>query len=143
MKIITTAFIAIFGVLFSVYTFADTKIDTLLDSNTSWDGSHFSYPQGSPKIIIKKIVIDANKGFKKFHCHITPLAAYIAKGSVEVIKKSGKTRLFKAGEAFTEVTNQWHAGKFSKGTELIVFFASNEKHPLNIYAEDPQAVLCK
>jgi quercetin dioxygenase-like cupin family protein len=144
-KIITIATILISTLTLTLSTsaFAKLKVDTLVDTTTSWDGGSFAYGKGNAKIVVKKIVTDTDKGFKAFHCHITPLVAYVVKGQLEVVKKSGATRVFKAGEVVVEVMNQWHAGKFSKGTELIVFYANSEKYPLNVYAKDSQAHLCK
>ncbi len=142
MKKLTIIFTLILALL-SSNVLAKLTVDTLLDTKTSWDGGDFSYGQGSAKIIIQKITADTYKDFKSFHCHTTPLAAYVVKGKVEVVKKSGESRIFKAGDALVEVMNQWHAGKFNKDTELIVFYANSDQHPLNVYANDPQAYLCQ
>jgi len=138
----------LFAVIFSLLLFtnlslAKLSVETLVSSDKSWDGNSFKYPKGSPKITIKKILVDADKGFKGFHCHIIPLAAYIVKGRLEVVKKSGQVKVFKEGDAFVEVMNVWHAGRFSKGSEIIVFYAGDTKLPFNIYPKDTLSHLCK
>ncbi len=57
-------------------------------------------------------------------------AAYVLKGSVRVVKLSGESKLFNAGDAFIEVMNKWHKGVFVEDTELIAFYAGNKGRAL-------------
>jgi len=109
----------------------------LVNDSKSWDGGVFEYPEGKPKITIQKIDVKTNGKELSLviHCHTMPLAAYVLKGSVKVIKTSGEDRLFKAGDAFIEVVETWHKGTFTEDTELIVFYAGKVGVPLSIKPE--------
>ena len=116
----------------------------LVRESASWDGGAFAYAKGKPEITVQKI--DINTGSDEVslavHCHRIPLAAYVMKGSVSVIKPSGENRLFKAGDAFIEVMDKWHRGVFVEDTELIVFYAGNKNVPLSV-KKDSDASLSK
>ncbi|MEM7027935.1 MAG: cupin domain-containing protein [Pseudomonadota bacterium] len=108
--------------------------EILAKDSVSWDGKEFAYPTGVPEITIKKITIDP--GGKELvlseHCHTFPLAAYVLSGSVHVEEPSGRYHIFRAGNAFIEVMNSWHKGKFTEPTELIAFYAGSVDTPLSI-----------
>ena len=74
-----------------------------------------------------------------------PLSDYVLKGSVTVVTAAGKSRLFKTGEAFIEVSNTWHKGIFNEDTELLVFYAGKKGVPLAVKQGDssPFAKECK
>ena len=120
----------------------------LIKESTSWDGSAFEYAKGKPEITIQKIDIrpEGNKAVSlAIHCHTSPVAAYVLKGSVQVIKPSGEHKLFKEGDAFIEVMNEWHKGIFTEDTELIVFYAGEKDIPLSFKqeAKSPLSKACK
>ncbi len=100
----------------------------LVKDSVSWDGGSFEYVNGKPEISVQKIDINTSgeEVSLAVHCHTIPLAAYILKGSVKVVKPSGESKLFKAGDAFIEVMNKWHKGVFVENTELIVFYAGKK-----------------
>lgn len=135
--------IIIITLFLSQITMANVVVEELLSSSNSWDGGQFSYVAGRAKITIKKLIISKNQRIKNFHCHVVPLAAYVQKGEVEVIKKSGERRIFKAGEAFIEVMNQWHKGLAIMDTELIVFYAGNKNLPLDVKSGEVLGKLCR
>lgn len=124
-------------------TSANVKVETLLSSGTSWNGSEFSYVHGKPKIVVQKITVTAQKDIKKFHCHPSPLVAYVNKGKVELQTKSGDMQTFLAGDTIIEVMNQWHMAHFPKGSEIIAFHLGNDKLPKNIFVGDKLSELCR
>lgn len=111
-------------------------VETLAQGNTSWDGGPFKYPKNDPEITVSKITIP--HGFKiPLHCHPVPLAAYIIKGKLEVIKESGQKKIFKQGDGLIEVMNTWHKGQsLAKITELVVFYAGSKQFPLTLKKGD-------
>jgi quercetin dioxygenase-like cupin family protein len=122
---------------------------TILEQgSTSWNGGAFAYPEGEPKISIQKITVkvESEEVPLPLHCHPVPLAAYVLKGSVRVkIASTGKSRLFKEGDALIEVSNTWHQGVFTEDSELLVIYAGEKDIPLSIKKEDdsPFAKKCK
>lgn len=112
----------------------EVTVQTLATGSTSWDGGSIKYPQNDPQITVQKIAIDTDgkEITLATHCHTTPLAAYVLKGKVKVVKPSGEERLFEAGDAFIEVMNAWHRGVISEDTELLVFYAGESGVPLSI-----------
>jgi len=122
----------------------DVSSTILVKGATSWDGSSFNYAQGEPEITVQKISI--NTGSEEVslavHCHTVPLAAYVLKGSVNVVKPSGESKLFNVGDAFVEVMNKWHKGVFVEDTELLVFYAGAKGVELSV-KKDSNAPLSK
>ncbi len=119
----------------------------LVNESISWDGGSFEYAKGKPKITIKKITISTGNEevLLAVHCHTIPLAAYVLKGSVRVVKPSGENKLFKAGDAFIEVMNKWHKGTFVEDTELIVFYAGANGVALSVKKDNgsPLSMVCE
>ena len=119
---------------------ADKITSTVLHSGSvSWDGGSFAYPDGEPEISIHKITIktDGEEVTLPVHCHPVPLAGYVLKGSVRVnIKSTGKSRLFKEGEAIIEVFNTWHHGVITEDTELLAFYVGKKGMPVSIKEGD-------
>ncbi len=114
---------------------ANEITSTILKSGSaSWDGGAFAYPQGQPEISVQKITVhpDGKQVELPVHCHPVPLSGYVLKGNVTVITAAGKSRLFKTGEAFIEVSNTWHKGIFNEDTELLVFYAGEKEVPLSV-----------
>ena len=121
--------------------------NNLVKESVSWDGGAFEYAKGKPQITIQKIDISTGNGEVSLavHCHTIPLAAYVLKGSVKVVKPSGENKLFKAGDAFIEVMNKWHKGLFVEDTELIVFYAGKKGVTLPVKKDgsSPLSKACK
>lgn len=128
-------------------TKGNVSVNVLVDSSVSWDGSSFEYRDGNPKITIEKIMIPAADKIISLaiHCHTIPLAAYVLKGSVKVLKPSGESKIFNQDEAFIEVMNEWHSGVFTEDTELIVFYAGKVGVPLSIKQanDSPLSKVCQ
>lgn len=107
--------------------------DILVKGSASWDGGAITYPQGKAELIVQKITV--TPGDKEIalamHCHTIPLAAYVTKGSLKVVKANGEEKMFKAGDAFIEVMKSWHKGVFNEDAELIVFYAGEKDVPVS------------
>jgi len=134
MRIIFVIISAILLLMQNTSAMAEVSSTILHNESISWDGGTFEYVKGKAEITIQKI--DIRPGSEEvslaIHCHSMPLAAYVAKGSVKVVKPSGENKLYKAGDAFIEVMNKWHKGVFVEDTELLVFYAGKEGLPLSV-----------
>ncbi|MCP3688876.1 MAG: hypothetical protein GY784_10720 [Gammaproteobacteria bacterium] len=125
---------------------SEVSADILVSDSVSWDGGAFEYNAGEPEITIQKININTGTEMSlAMHCHTIPLAAYVSKGSVRVVKLSGESKLFQAGDAFIEVMNKWHKGVFVEDTELIAFYAGNKGKALSVKhdGDASQPDICK
>jgi quercetin dioxygenase-like cupin family protein len=111
----------------------EVEAEILVKGSSSWDGGAIAYPQGEAELIVQKIAV--TPGGKEIslamHCHTIPLAAYVTKGSLKVVKATGEEKMFKAGDAFIEVMKTWHKGVFTENTELIVFYAGEKGAPVS------------
>jgi quercetin dioxygenase-like cupin family protein len=111
----------------------EVTADILVKGSTSWDGGAIAYPEGKAELIVQKITV--TPGDKEIslamHCHTIPLAAYVTKGSLKVVKANGEEKMFKAGDAFIEVMKTWHKGVFNEDAELIVFYAGEKDVPVS------------
>ena len=107
-------------------TVQSAKTTPLLDTESSWNGGVFRYPEGTPKVTAVKIRLKAGES-TAIHCHPVPLFAYILKGQLRVTTGLGQSRIFKRGEAMVEVMDTWHQGKAVRGpVELVAFYAGVE-----------------
>lgn len=122
----------------------DVSTAILAQGSASWDGGSIQYAEGAPELTVQQIKVEAGGELVSLpiHCHRIPLAAYVAKGSVRVVKSSGEEHLFKTGDAFIEVMGQWHKGTFVEPTELIVFYAGAKGVPLSIKQGEAPAQVC-
>jgi len=125
----------------------EVKSEILSQGAKSWDGGVFAYPPGTPQLVVQKITVETGGAEYALavHCHVIPLAAYVLKGSVTVVKPSGELREFTAGDAFIEVVNKWHKGVFREDTQLLVFYAGSDVVPLSFKPEtrSPLAKTCE
>lgn len=89
---------------------AEVSSEILVQGFSSWDGKKFHYPDGEAQLVVQKIEIkSSDKEISlAMHCHNMPLAAYVLKGNVKVVKLNGESQQFNTGDAFIEVMNQWH-----------------------------------
>ena len=138
--------VATWSLLFSLNTAIANEVtaDILIKGSKSWDGGVISYPKGQAELIVQKIVISPNdkEVSLAMHCHTIPLAAYVTRGSLKVVKANGEEKIFKAGDAFIEVMKSWHKGVFTEEAELIVFYAGKEGAPVST-KKDGSAELVK
>lgn len=99
-------------------------VQTVLKTQTSWDGKALDYPKGQAEItgMIVEIAPGAETGW---HLHAVPSFGMVLEGELEVQLKDGATKQLKAGEALAEVVNTPHNGRNLGATpvKLIVFYA--------------------
>ena len=99
-------------------------VQTVLKTQTSWDGKALDYPKGQAEItgMIVEIAPGAETGW---HLHAVPSFGIVLQGELEVRLKDGKTKYLKSGEALAEVVNTLHNGRNMGSTpvKLIVFYA--------------------
>ncbi|MNQ56986.1 MULTISPECIES: cupin domain-containing protein [unclassified Pseudomonas] len=112
---------------------SSTPTSTVLVQGTaSWDGiAYGQYPKGTPQLTVTRIVIPANTSLR-WHRHPMPSAAYVVKGSLQVIKQAtGERQSFSTGDAVLEVMDTTHQGVTgAEAVELIVFYAGTAGLPL-------------
>lgn len=115
-------------------------IETVLKASHSWNGPAYeAYPSGQPMLTVLRIVIPPHTPLP-WHYHVVPNAAYIISGKLTVEDQaSGKTSIFRAGDAFAESVNTIHRG-FSddETTVVIVTYAGSPDQALSIKADGKQ-----
>jgi len=110
------------------------KVDTLVKTSSSWDGSVLpNYPVGKPEITILKITIPPGVQLP-LHYHPVINTGVLISGELTVTTEDDKTLYLKAGDGIVEVVNKWHYGKNegSIPTEIIVFYAGTPNIPITI-----------
>ena len=113
---------------------AHYKIETLVKSSNSWDGTPLpEYPKGTPEIAVLKITIAPGEQLP-MHKHPSINAGVLLSGELTVITEEDKVMHMKAGDALIELVDKWHYGK-NEGTvpaEIFVVYASSVDKPLSI-----------
>ena len=129
--------------LFMSFRTADAQVtvQVLEQDSVSWNGSDFRYPAAFPQITVVKIQVPQGAEIPE-HCHPIPLAAYVAKGAIQITTSSGAQAVFSEGQSFIEVMNRWHSGLgVGTDTELIIFYAGAQNRPLSIDRNGPPALV--
>lgn len=113
--------------------------ETLVCSEESWNGKKYEkkYPEGTPQLTVVQMTIPARTSLP-WHTHPMPNAAYILSGQMTVEElATGRTRTFKAGEAFPESVDDTHRGTTGdEETVVIVTYASVAGLPLSVPTAD-------
>lgn len=112
--------------------------EMLVSSESSWNGKMYErYPEGTPQLTVVRMTIPAHTSLP-WHTHPMPNAAYIISGQMTVEElATGKTRTFRAGEAFGESVDDTHRGTTGEEeTVVIVTYATVAGLPLSVPAED-------
>jgi len=113
-------------------TYAEVTVQVLAQNSVTWDGGDFRYPTSLPQITVVKIKVPQGDQIPE-HCHPVPLAAYVAKGAIQVTTSAGVQAVFNEGQSFIEVMNRWHRGLgVGTDTELIVVYAGAKNLPLSV-----------
>ena len=95
------------GLLMSFRTAdAQVTVQVLEQNSVSWNGGDFRYPAAFPQITVVKIQLPQDAEIPE-HCHPIPLAAYVAKGAIQITTSSGAQAVFSEGQSFIEVMNRW------------------------------------
>jgi len=97
---------------------AAVRVTPLLKTTTTSSGKPLEYlktDHPEAQALIVEIPPGTETGW---HLHPVPAYAYILSGSVRVTVRDGDSRVFKAGEAFAEMKDQWHNG-YNEGSEPV------------------------
>ncbi len=130
--------IKIIVLLFILLHAFSSNSQELLKTSKTWEGKDIIYPKGQAEVTSVKLEIAANTT-TKFHCHPVPTIGYILKGKLEVETKSGKKKVFKAGESVAEVLTTIHRGKaIDEAVEIVVFYVGSTTMPNTVLVDDPQ-----
>jgi quercetin dioxygenase-like cupin family protein len=109
------------------------KVETVLKTETSWDGKPIQYPAGMAEVtgMVIEIAPGAETGW---HLHPVPSFGMILEGELEVKLKSGAVKQLKSGEALAEVVNTLHNGRNvgSAPVKLVVFYAGAKGQKLTV-----------
>ncbi|RUR45130.1 cupin domain-containing protein [Vreelandella populi] len=117
---------------------ADNKDDgitteQLVQSPDAWNGTPYErYPAGRPQLTVMRMTIPAHTSLP-LHTHPMPNAAYILSGQLTLEEyETGKTQIFKAGEAFNEAVGDIHRGYTTEDpVVVIVTYAGVKGMPLS------------
>lgn len=106
---------------------AAVKLTPLLKTTTTSSGKPLEYlktDHPEAQALIVEIPPGTETGW---HLHPVPAYAYILSGSVRVAVRDGESHVFKAGDAFAEMKDQWHNG-YNEGSEpvRILMFVTGE-----------------
>ncbi len=105
------------------------KSTQILQTETSWNGDELEYPASGSEEITALHIEFAPASKTTWHRHPVASLAYIISGELEVVlKETGETKIFKAGDAFAEVVNTWHYGKNigDEPVKLVVFYVGEK-----------------
>ena len=98
-------------------------IETLINTNESWNGDSFKFPRGQAEMKLEKIT--AQPGFKTpLHLHPQPGIVYIQKGTLYCETTNAQSLTVKAGESFASSQDSIHYCKNNSNEEMLVFVAS-------------------
>lgn len=115
----------------------ELKVETLLQTTQSWDGSELpSYPEGKPEISILKVSIPPHSELD-LHKHEVINAGILLAGNLTVITENSDTLKMETGDVLSEVVGTWHYGvnEGEEVAEIVVFYAGTAGAPLSIHAE--------
>lgn len=109
------------------------KVETILKTETSWDGQPLAYPEGQAEItgMMIEIAPGAETGW---HSHPVPSFGILLEGELEVTLLNGQKKLIKAGDAIAEVVNTVHNGRnVGEGpVKILVFYAGAKDLPVTV-----------
>ncbi|MCG2589651.1 cupin domain-containing protein [Rhodohalobacter sulfatireducens] len=142
---------ALLFVIFSLFIFDSSLAQTdanqpvkstqILQTQSTWNGADLSYSvSGEEEITALKIEF-APGAETAWHRHPVASLAYIISGELEVILKDSKeSKIFRKGDAFSEVINTWHYGKNigDEPVELIVFYVGEKGIQLTELLSEPE-----
>ncbi len=115
----------------------ELKVETLLQTTQSWDGSELpDYPEGKPEISILKVSIPPHSELD-LHKHEVINAGILLTGELTVITENRDTLQMKTGDVLSEVVGTWHYGvnEGDDTAEIVVFYAGAVGTPLSVHAE--------
>ena len=102
---------------------AAVKVEPLLKTGVSWDGTPLAWPQGPAEVTAMRVEI-APGAETGWHSHTVPSFAVMLEGTLVVRLKDGRTRRLQAGDVLAEVVDTLHNGHNvgSMPVKLVVFY---------------------
>jgi quercetin dioxygenase-like cupin family protein len=99
----------------------EVKTEILLQQTGSWnDIPYRAYPSGAPELTVKKMIIPPHTALP-WHTHPAPNAAYILSGHLTVEDRAtGRTAVYRAGQAFAESVNSVHRGRTDDEPAVVI-----------------------
>lgn len=126
------------SVLFLFGSIFSAAAEQLLQSQHSWDGGAFVYPDGTPEISSYKLKLETGAATPK-HCHPVPTMGYVLSGRLRVETAQDKQTYFEAGQSVVEVMRTPHVGTAVEGpVEIVVFYAGATETPNTVLATEDQ-----
>ena len=126
--------------LASAQTVATAHADTLVKSESSWNGvKYVAYPSTSPQLTVIKLTIPAHTALP-WHKHPVPNAGYVLAGQLTIEdRESGRKKTFTTGQAFAESVNDVHRGiSGDVPTVLILTYSGTKGTPTSIPVDSKQ-----
>lgn len=110
----------------------EVKVEQLLKTGQSWNGTPYTWPDGKPEFTVVKITLPPDTVLK-WHTHPMPNIAYLISGELMIETEDGNHKItLKPGQVLPEVVNTSHRGTSGKSpVELIVFYAGAPGMPLS------------
>jgi quercetin dioxygenase-like cupin family protein len=93
----------------------------VLQRSASWNEVPYkSYPSGTPELTLKRMTIPPRTALP-WHTHPVPNVAYIVSGHLTVEDRAtGKSAIYRAGEAFAESVDQVHRGRTDDEAAVVL-----------------------
>jgi quercetin dioxygenase-like cupin family protein len=115
-----------------------THAVTLLSTTTSWDGTPYRYPEGTPRVTGMTVEIAPGKQ-TGWHMHHAPSFGYLLSGELDVQLKDGRVKRMKPGDTIAEVVGTLHNGVNRGRTpaKIVVFYAGVDGQTLTTSPEGP------
>ena len=111
--------------------------EQLMQTDKSWDGNDFHYPEGDPQVT--SIYLNLSAGEQTaWHCHPVPTMGYVLSGSLEVETIGGERIRLEQGDSVVEVMRTLHRGHgLEDGVKIVVFYAGATDIPNTVLRSDP------
>lgn len=111
--------------------------EVLVQSDRAWNGAVYpAYPASRPQLTVVRMTVAAHSTLP-WHLHAAPNAGYVLAGSLTLEdRRSGQTRTFASGEAFTEEMGLEHRGFTGDGAcTVILTYAGTPDMPTSTPAQ--------
>lgn len=115
--------------------------EQLMQTDKSWDGNGFHYPEGDPQVTSIYLNLEAGEQ-TAWHCHPVPTMGYVLSGSLEVETIGGDRILLEKGDSVVEVMRTLHRGHgLEDGVKIVVFYAGATDIPNTVLRSDPESAV--
>jgi len=124
-SVVAAGVIAAPALLAQTATVATGHREVLLQAQQPWNGKPYTtYPKGQPELTMIRLTIAPHTALP-WHTHPFPNAGYVLSGTLTLHdRKSGKTRVLHAGDAFAESVDDVHRGESGDTpTVLLITYA--------------------